>query len=352
MMVIAISAAWLLLSTGATRDQLDALRTAGTLGVGFGGVVALWLAVRRQRSTEHDLLQKYQAHELAERVAAQNQAAADRAAAHAEHDARERRLTDLYLKAVEHLGSAHAPVRHGGLYALERVAQDNPSQRQTVVDVVCAYLRAPYTPPNTSRASRLGLKRPLQSSTRSRATNSARARETTTTSAHTRTISASLEEREVRMTAQRLLKRHLSLDIHDNSTGLFWDNIDLDLAGATLVSFDFRGCRVKHCTFLHSTFVGPARFDNAVFTGEASFARSAFTAEARFSGATFANETWFKGATFTDGPIFNGTTFSGEYFFQEVNFAGNAQFDGTLFTEGTPVEVSAHLDGQSRSASP
>ncbi|WP_372672794.1 hypothetical protein [Amycolatopsis kentuckyensis] len=50
-------------------DRLDAIRTGGTLGVGLGGVVALWLAVRRQRSTELDVLQKYEVHRLAERAA-------------------------------------------------------------------------------------------------------------------------------------------------------------------------------------------------------------------------------------------------------------------------------------------
>jgi hypothetical protein len=33
------------------------------------------------------------------------------------------------------------------LYALERLGQDNLKLRQTVVDVWCAYLRMPYTPP-------------------------------------------------------------------------------------------------------------------------------------------------------------------------------------------------------------
>jgi hypothetical protein len=86
----------------------------------------------------------------------------DRVARTTEHDAAERRLTELYLKAVEQLGSAQAAVRHGGLYALERVAQDNLSQRQTVVDVICAYLRNPYSPPpDTSGPRPLGVRRPM-----------------------------------------------------------------------------------------------------------------------------------------------------------------------------------------------
>jgi hypothetical protein len=68
-----------------------------------------------------------------------------------DRDATERRITELYTKAVEQLGNDKAPVRLGGLYALERLAQDNPAQRQTIVNVICAYLRMPFSSmaPNT-----------------------------------------------------------------------------------------------------------------------------------------------------------------------------------------------------------
>ena len=39
-----------------------------------------------------------------------------------DRDATERRITELYTKAVEQLGSDKAPVRLGGLYALDRVS--------------------------------------------------------------------------------------------------------------------------------------------------------------------------------------------------------------------------------------
>jgi hypothetical protein len=61
-------------------------------------------------------------------------------------------VTDTYTRAVEQLGHAEAPVRLGALYSLVSLAQDNPRRRQTVVDVLCAYLRMPYTPPGTPRA--------------------------------------------------------------------------------------------------------------------------------------------------------------------------------------------------------
>ena len=61
-------------------------------------------------------------------------------------DATERRITELYTKAFEQLGNDKGAVRLGGLYALERLAQDNPPHRQTIVNVICAYLRMPFPP--------------------------------------------------------------------------------------------------------------------------------------------------------------------------------------------------------------
>ncbi|MBE8515992.1 hypothetical protein ILP97_00355 [Amycolatopsis sp. H6(2020)] len=61
--------------------RLDALKVGLSVAVGSGGVVALYLSWRRQHSTEADLDNR-------------------------EHDAAERRLTELYLKAVEQSGPA------------------------------------------------------------------------------------------------------------------------------------------------------------------------------------------------------------------------------------------------------
>ena len=122
---------WWLLSIAAADPsasasvQIDAVRTGLSAAVGTGGAFALLLAFRRQRSTEVS-------------------------AVHTITDATERRVTELYTKAADQLGSDKAPVRLAGLYALGRLAQDNPSQRQTIVNVICAYLQMPYTPPGAT----------------------------------------------------------------------------------------------------------------------------------------------------------------------------------------------------------
>ena len=107
--------------TDQANSRLDAVRTGLAAGAGAGAAVGLMLAFRRQHHQEI-------ATDLTDR------------------DATERRITELYTKAVEQLGNDKAPVRLGGLYALERLAQDNPAHRQTIVDVICAYLRMPFSP--------------------------------------------------------------------------------------------------------------------------------------------------------------------------------------------------------------
>ncbi|WP_245804945.1 hypothetical protein [Amycolatopsis australiensis] len=85
-------------------------------------LAALLLAARRQRSAELDLVQK-------------------------DHDATERRVTEIYGKAADQLGSDKAPVRLAGLCALERLAGGYAEHRQTIVNVRCSYVRMPVGGP-------------------------------------------------------------------------------------------------------------------------------------------------------------------------------------------------------------
>ncbi|WP_460303219.1 pentapeptide repeat-containing protein [Actinocorallia aurea] len=55
-------------------------------------------------------------------------------------------VTGRFTAAVEQLGSNKAPVELGGVHALAGIADDEPSMRQTCIDVLCAYLRLPYEP--------------------------------------------------------------------------------------------------------------------------------------------------------------------------------------------------------------
>uniref|UniRef100_UPI003F49077F hypothetical protein n=1 Tax=Saccharothrix espanaensis TaxID=103731 RepID=UPI003F49077F len=156
--------------------RLDAVKIAASVAVGGGGLFALYLAALRQRTQEDELKARHA--ELAQRDRAQDDTRAD---------AEARRITELYAKSAEQLGSDKAPVRLAGLYALERLAQDNPDRpdlRQTVVNVLCAYLRMPYTLPGAPPAED--------------ADETLRARH-----------DERWQEQQVRLTAQRVLRDHL-----------------------------------------------------------------------------------------------------------------------------------------------
>ncbi|MFI6031844.1 pentapeptide repeat-containing protein [Amycolatopsis magusensis] len=294
-----------LLDPSSPTGRLELIRTSLAVGAGTGAIMTLVLAWRRQWSTEHD--------------------------------AAERRLTDLYVKAVEQLGSDKAPVRHGALYALERVAQDNPDHRQTVVNVLCAYLRAPYTPPPDPPVPRqTGLPAPSRGTpaTRVAATTAAARR----TSLHPPTPPPTPEdlrqEREVRLTAQRILSRHLHPGNRPRRpVHTFWPDIDLDLTDATLIDLDLSGCHIGTARFAGARFTGDARFGEATFNGVAWFERATFTKLARFVGARFTGAARFAEATFNGDARFIEATFNEITRFAGARFTGDTRFDRATFTE-------------------
>lgn len=215
-------------------------------GGGAGAAVGLMLAFRRQRHQEL-------ATALNELDAAERR-----------QDAIERRITELYNAAAEQLGSDKAPVRLTALYTLERLANDNERHRQTIVNIICAYLRMPYTPPPTDHPDpqEEHRERARRNAARYRAARDNRPApiEPTPHSPDPR------EEHQVRLTAQRLLTTHLQPTAQHH-----WSGISLDLTGATLTDFTLTNCTVHHADFSHTTFSGLAVFDAAIFSGPAVF---------------------------------------------------------------------------------
>jgi uncharacterized protein YjbI with pentapeptide repeats len=304
---VAVAALLYFYGGGTEQDRvgLDVVRTAGTLVVGTGGAVALLLAARRQRYSELTLEHQREVADTAER------------------DAVERRITELYTHAVDQLGNDKAPVRLGGLHALERLAQNNPDQRQVIVDVICAYLRMPYTLHDDKAPT-----------------------EDVHAEAHAR-YEQRRQELQVRMTAQRILVAHLKPEATDK----FWLDIDLDLSEAHLYSLDFSGSRIRNAQFIGSQFSGVAFFSGAHFDEDASFDRAQFGGAAWFGGAP----TSFTAEQFTDYAIhgtaelheddlFRPTHFGGDAFFSAAHFSEDAFFGGVQF-DGAAVFDEAQFSG-------
>jgi hypothetical protein len=263
--------------------------------VGALGVVALLLFARGQRLAEIALRQK-------DLAAARTLELQTRVADDARVDAAERRVTELYTTAVDQLASDKLPVQFGGLYTLERLGQYHVDQRQTIVNVLCAYLRM-FTDPAVD-------------------------------------IGPENWWRQVRQAAAAILAAHL----RDGEK--HWPDMDIDLTGASLNGFDLSGCRVRSATFTGATFVGDAKFGAATFsgdvtltdvtfTGPADFAQARFAAAATFENARFGGDATFTGAVFAVTPGFDGATFTADARFDDATFAA------VPFAELAPADTKA-----------
>jgi hypothetical protein len=260
--------------------RLDAVRTAATVVLGGGGAAALALAARRQRATELDLVQRERAHAHQVQVSADAKVHQERVAEASEQDADERRVTELYGQAVDQLGSDKTPVRLGGLYALERLAQTHPPHRQMIVNVVCACLRMPQDGTD--------------------------------------------DDQEIRRTAQDILARHLRPGDH------LWPGIDLPLAKAHLVDLDLSSCEVGVVEFTGASFAGDTTFKNVRFAGRARFRGASFEGSAAFRGARFQSAAEFQYARFGAYATFEVARFEVAAEFSWAEFGKAAWFTGAV----------------------
>jgi uncharacterized protein YjbI with pentapeptide repeats len=236
-------------------------------------------------------------------------------------------VTDTYTRAVEQLGHDEAPVRLGALHSLVKLAQDNVPRRQTVVDVLCAYLRMPYTPPSR-REPTAGPALPAAAASPAGADREKLERD-------------SAQELQVRQTAQRLLADHLrppagiagedAQSVEGSPEESFWPGVSLDLTGAGLVDLDMTRISAVRATFREATFFGSVSFNRAAFSGIASFYQTTFLGFASFNKATFYGRAWFSEATFCGEAWFSEARFFRRATFHKALFSGDTSFNKATF---------------------
>ena len=200
-----------------------------------------------------------------------------------------RTLNERFATAADRLGKDEpSAVQMAGVYAMAGLADDWTENRQTCVDILCAFLRMPSEPsPGTD----------------------ARASEQL---AHS-------SSREIRQTVIRIIAAHLRPD-----AAISWQRLNFDFTGVVFDGGDFSGAVFAD---------GRVSFDHAVFaSGEVDFEDAVFSgATVDFGGAVFSGATVdFGQAAFSAGQVrFGGAEFSGG----QVSFGG-AQFSGAtvLFT--------------------
>ncbi|MEU5260051.1 pentapeptide repeat-containing protein [Amycolatopsis sp. NPDC021455] len=271
---------WLLTDPATSRS--DALKTGGLAGGAIVALYALWLNDRRRQVEERRQEIERQRHELESQRAEQD---------------RERVADERFAKAVELLGHAADQVRVGALHALAGLARSRPEYTQTVLDVLCSYLRRPFQHPRYKDASEQ---------------------------------EGPDEEREltVRLTAQRLVVGLLPL-ASDASA----ESFNLDLTGATLEYFDLSKRRIGDLWLRYASLYSSTNLSGAVFTGKAYFT-GAGTGSGRLigmfrcKGARFEGHAWFSGTGFAELADFTNTTFAGPTTFKDAKFARDADFQG------------------------
>ncbi|WP_410563385.1 pentapeptide repeat-containing protein [Amycolatopsis sp. cmx-4-61] len=272
---------WLLTDPATSRS--DALKTGGLAGGAVVALYALWLNDRRRRVEERRQDIERQRHELE--------------AQRAEQD-RERVADERFAKSVELLGHAADQVRVGALHALAGLARSRPEYTQTVLDVLCSYLRRPFsrTPPSD---------------------------------ADPKTESDPDEEREltVRLTAQRLIGELLPARDAPGPAH------DLDLTGARLQYLDLSGKLVgglllRYASLHSSTNLSGCRFTGPVYFTAAGTESGRQVGYFRCRGAVFEDRAWFSGTKFAEAADFTETTFAGPANFKDANFGGDVEFTG------------------------
>ncbi|MEV6712360.1 pentapeptide repeat-containing protein [Lentzea sp. NPDC051208] len=117
---VLVGGALLLVDPGAPKHE--AIKTGGLAGGAIIALYALWLNDRRRKVEE--ARQEIESQRI-------------------DHD-RSRVADERFARAVELLGHETAQVRVGAMHALAGLAKSRTEYTQTVLDILCAYLRQPY----------------------------------------------------------------------------------------------------------------------------------------------------------------------------------------------------------------
>ncbi|AXB46487.1 pentapeptide repeat-containing protein [Amycolatopsis albispora] len=264
---------WLLTDPKTTRA--DALRTGGLAGASIVALYALWLNDRRRKVEEGRQEIERQRHDLESH--------------RAERDL-ERVADERFAKAVELLGDSADQVRVGALHALAGLARSRVAYRQTVLDVLCSYLRRPFE----------------------------HKEENTRDPENSR-------EHVVRQTAQRLIAE--LLPARDD---LDAEAYNLDLTTATLDHFDLSGRRVGELTLRHAHLHSTARFHEMRIEGPLWMTAAELHGKLRMHDSHL-NRGWFTGTKFMEKAVFVRSEFGAEVSFEGAVFSGEALFEGTTF---------------------
>jgi hypothetical protein len=277
----------LLLSLDWTTSVSESIRTGGLVSAAVVALYALWLNDRRRRIEEsrHDLERR------------------------SNEQAREQVADERFARAVELLGHEADQVRVGAVHALAGLARSRPSYVQTVLDVICSYLRRPCDHPDYVH-NRTGA-RPQWEAADERDAD---------------------QERQVRLAAQRVISE-LLLDHRQDGDKL----PDLDLTGALLDYLDLSGKAIGRLVLRDAQLYGTTRLARTEINGEAWFTRAVSYGQLECDNVVFRGRSNFPHLIAHDRVSFEAAHFQQGAVFLSSEFHGPVTLAGSVFDKSVDL---------------
>jgi pentapeptide repeat protein len=278
----------------------EALRTGGVAGASVVALYALWLNDRRRRTEE-----------------ARQGVEEERLRLEGDRTTNER-----FARSIEMLGNEADQVRLGAVHALVGLARATPSYAQTVVDVLCAYLRRPFFHRAYERDDL-----PLD---RSDFADPTRVRVSDAEGAEDR-------ERQVRLTAQRALRELLPPRGADGPV------LSLDLTGASLEYLDLEERLIGALIARRAVFNGITRLSSTHFTGRVLLTGSVFRWRLEMGGVRFDGGVSLREARLLGHLDLTGCTFA-DFADLRWHAADEANLSGSEATSSASLELPSGVD--------
>ena len=276
---------------------------------------------------------------------------------------------DRYLKAVELLNSAHSYTRLGAVHALvgladEYLADDSLSEEekhtegQRIVDVLCAYIRAPFE--LAFRYDELSQDKPgPHGSYRENHHEFSVHRAELLAEAKVRQRALQEIHRRLRHFPQGDRKSYVegswSGFEYDFSNSVFFYPVDMkdswyqnsvDFSGCTYYdSAEFSGSTYERSAyFCDSTYYDWVFFNNSTYCGEAQWSGSTYHDSARFNWSVYYGEVSFHDSVYNGSVFFDQSLYYDEVLFYSSTYRGEAGFDGSLYQGSVFVNDSVFED--------
>jgi hypothetical protein len=216
---------------------------------------------------------------------------------------------ERFARAVELLGHDADQVRVGAVHALAGLARSRPSYLQTVLDVICSYLRRPFDHPDYVQ-NRTG-ERPRWEPVDERDAD---------------------RERQVRLAAQRVIGE-LLLNRRQEDGKL----PDLDLTGALLDYIDLSGTAIGRLVLRDAQLHGTTRLNTTEITGEAWLTRAVSYGRLECDNVVFRGRSNFPHLIAHDRVSFEGAHFQHGAVFLSSKFYGPVTLAGSTFDKSVDL---------------